>query len=365
MKHVIMHIVGNRPQFIKLAPISRELRKRGYKEIIIHTGQHFDENMSDIFFKELDIPEPDENLHVCGGSHAEMTARIMLALEPVMLRYNPRVVFVYGDTNSTLAAALVVRKLNIPIIHVEAGLRVGAYENPEETNRIFVDHASDVLCAPDRKSLENLEKEGLCEKSYFTGDVMYDAYCYYRNKVDAGHVMTKYGIRNKEYILMTWHRQENTSDIERMRYILEFVEAIGKLIVCPIHPRTYKKLLEYNLMTKAMNIDNFRIIDPVGYLEMIALSSNSRMIITDSGGLSKESYFAGVKCLYMLDIDVWWTDLEKIGWIRKLSHDKQINARIVDEILNSIGNKDRDYCESFYGNGHAAEKIVDLMKSVI
>lgn len=363
METMIMHIVGNRPQFIKLAPISRELGKRRYKEIIIHTGQHFDENMSDVFFKELDIPVPDENLHIFGGSHSEMTARIMLALEPVVVKYHPQVVFVYGDTNSTLAAVLVVRKLNIPIIHIEAGLRTGVYENPEEANRIFVDHASSLLCAPDRKSLANLKIEGLAAKSYFTGDVMYDAYCYYRNRVDTSRVMMEYGIKSNEYILMTWHRQENTSNAERMKQILELIEAIKRPVICPMHPRTYERLKDYHLMDQAVKIDNFHIIGPVGYLEMIALSSNSRMIITDSGGLSKESYFAGVRCLYMLNIDVW-TDLDNIDWIRKMTCDNKANLDNVNELFDWQRQTDTASSELFYGDGHAAEKIVDLMEDL-
>lgn len=363
MESLLMHIVGNRPQFIKLAPISRELRKRGYKEVIIHTGQHFDGNMSDVFFKELDIPIPNVNLHISGGSHTEMTARIMLALESVVVRYHPRIVFVYGDTNSTLAAALVVRKLNIPIIHIEAGLRTGVYENPEEANRIFVDHASSLLCVPDKKSLANLEKEGLGAKSSFTGDVMYDAYCYYRDRVDILHVMEKYGVTSKEYILMTWHRQENTSDPERMKQILELIEGIEKPVICPMHPRTYEKLTEYHLMHRAAVIDGFHIVEPVGYLEMIALSSNSRMIITDSGGLSKESYFAGVRCLYMLNIDVW-ADLDNIGWIRKMTGDNKADLDNVKELLDSQRLIGKIGSELFYGDGHAAEKIVDLMEDL-
>lgn len=363
MEKVIMHIVGNRPQFIKLAPISREIRKKGYREIIIHTGQHFDENMSDVFFRELDIPEPDENLHVSGGSHCEMTARIMLVLEKVIIKHHPRVVLVYGDTNSTLAAALVVRKLNIPIVHIEAGIRTGIFENPEEANRIIVDHASSLLCAPDRKSLENLEKEGLGGKSYFTGDVMYDAFCFYKNYVDTNTVMKKFGIHSKDYILMTWHRQENTSDIERMSQILDFVKSIKRHIICPMHPRTYNKLTEYSLMNKAAEIDGFQIIEPVGYLEMVALSSNSRMIITDSGGLSKESYFAGVKCLYMLEIDVW-QDLQKIGWIRKVSENNLVNIDMVNKIFNTQPPENRDSKELFYGDGHASAKIVELIEKL-
>ena len=361
MNYVVMHIVGNRPQFIKLAPISREIRKRGYKEVIIHTGQHFDENMSDVFFEELDIPKPDENLHVSGGSHSEMTARIMLAVEPVVIKYNPQIVLVYGDTNSTLSAALVVCKLNIPIVHVEAGIRTGIYENPEEVNRILIDHVSELACTPDRESLENLRKEGLRKKSYFTGDVMYDAFCYYKNKVDMEGVMKKYGIKSKEYILMTWHRQENTSDFGRMNQILDLVESIKKPIICPMHPRTYKKLEEYDLVNRAKGISRFIIVQPVGYLEMIALSSSSRMIITDSGGLSKESYFANVKCLYMLDIIVW-PDLQKIGWIKNMSQNNKENVDMVNEIFSLKLQISGDNSKLFYGDGYTAGKIVDLIE---
>ncbi len=364
MKRTVMHIVGNRPQFIKLAPVSRELRKRGYREIIVHTGQHFDDNMSSMFFRQLDIPEPDQNLHVSGGSHCKMTAKIMMRLEDVVIKYYPQIVFVYGDTNSTLAAALVVRKLNIPIVHVEAGIRTGVYENPEEANRIFVDHASELLCAPDKRSLDNLVQEGLGTKSYFTGDVMCDAYYNYKNQVDAKALISKYGIKEKEYILMTWHRQENTSDIERMCQILRLVENINKTVICPMHPRTYRKLKDYKLLGKAKEIKNFHIIEPVGYLEMIALSSNSCLIITDSGGLSKESYFAGVKCLYMLDIDVW-VDLESIGWIKKLTWNNENDISMIHDIINSQMQGNRSNNGMFYGDGHASEKIVDLTEKTI
>lgn len=361
MDFTVMHIVGNRPQFIKLAPVSREVRKRGCREIIIHTGQHFDENMSDVFFKELDIPQPDENLHVSGGSHAEMTARIMLALEPVVIKYNPQIVLLYGDTNSTLAAALVVRKLNIPIVHIEAGIRTGKYENPEEVNRVLVDRVSELACTPDRESFENLKKEGMESKSFFTGDVMYDAFCYYRNKVNAESIMEEYGVKSREYILMTWHRQENTSDRNRMNQILKFVECIKRPIICPMHPRTYHRLKEYHLMDKAMCIDGFHIIQPVGYLEMTALSSNSGMILTDSGGLSKESYFAGAKCMFMMDLNIW-PDLRKSGWIEYVSQDNKKNTDMIDEIFNTGKQAQRDNAELFYGDGHAAVKIVDLIE---
>lgn len=365
MSNLIMHIVGNRPQFIKLAPVSREIRKRGYKEIIVHTGQHFDDNMSEIFFRELDIPVPDENLHVSGGSHCEMTAKIMLALEPVVLKHKPQAVMVYGDTNSTLAAALVVRKLNISIVHVEAGSRTGSHQNPEEINRIIVDHISDLLCTPDKESEINLKKEGLGARGYFTGDVMYDAFLYYKNKVNAREVLSKYGLKSNEYILMTWHRQENTSDAQRMNHILNLIESIRRPIICPLHPRTRIKLEEYHLMGRAEGIVGFKMIQPVGYLDMTALASNCGMILTDSGGLSKESYFAGVKCLFMLELDVW-PDLEKSGWIKKMSVDNQENVDMICQCMDlHIYEQKIENNEQFYGNGQAAVKIMDLVEKML
>ena len=361
MNNLIMHIVGNRPQFIKLAPISREIRRRGYKEIIIHTGQHFDENMSDIFFEELDIPNPDENLHVSGGSHSEMTAKIMLALEPVILKYNPKVVILYGDTNSTLAAALVVRKLNIPIVHIEAGARTRSQQNPEEVNRVITDHVSSLLCAADRESKLNLENEGLGADSYFTGDVMYDAFLYYANKINIDEILSKYEIQRKEYILMTWHRQENTSDTQKMSQILNLIKNINRPIICPLHPRTRIKLEEYGLMDEAMNINGFKMIQPVGYLEMTALTSNCCMILTDSGGLSKESYFAGVKCMFMLELDVW-PDLKRIGWIKHVSWNNMVDTDMIHQFIDSNARTKECDKEQFFGDGNAAAKVIDWVE---
>ena len=281
-----------------------------------------------------------------------------------MIRYNPKIVFVYGDTNSTLAAAMVVRKLNIPLIHIEAGTRTGAHDNPEEINRILVDHSSELACASDREALDNLKKEGLGAKGYFTGDVMYDAFCFYKSKANVIAVLDKYKVKSKKYILMTWHRQENTSDIDRMSQILALVESIHRPIICPMHPRTYNKLKEYRLLDRAMNIEGFYIVQPVGYLEMIALLINSGMILTDSGGLSKESYFAGVKCMFMLELNVW-SDLESIGWIRKMSRMNKENVEIINDIFHSYGQIDNDNQHNFYGRGNAAEKIIDLMENYL
>jgi UDP-N-acetylglucosamine 2-epimerase len=359
MNKIIMHIVGNRPQFIKLAPVSREIRKRGYREVIIHTGQHFDANMSDIFFEELDIPKPDVNLHISGGSHTDMTARMMLALEKVLIEYDPAVVVLYGDTNSTLAAALTARKLNLRIAHVEAGPRTGSWTSPEETNRIVTDRISDMLFAPDQVSMDNLTGEGLREKAYFTGDVMYDSFLYCKERVDADAVLSKYRMQRGAYVLMTWHRQENTGDKARMEEILRMIKKIDGSVLYPMHPRTRKMLQEYGLLAGAEQIENLHIIEPVGYQEMVALSSNCRFILTDSGGLSKESFFAGAKCLFMMNDGVSvWPDLEKSRRLIHVPHEQDLT----DELLAECSRKEEGEKPLFYGDGNAAAKIVDILE---
>lgn len=355
----IMHIVGNRPQFIKMAPISWEMKKRGYKEIIIHTGQHFDANMSEVFFRELDIPVPDENLHISGGTHAEMTARIMMALEKPVETYKPDVVILYGDTNSTLAAALVVRKLGIPIVHVEAGPRTGSQNNPEEINRTIVDHISDILCAPNQSSKKNLDREGLDTKSYFTGDVMYDTFLNCCNKIDFEEFSRRLGIKDQKYILLTWHREENTSSKERMEWIVELITNVGKTIVFPIHPRTKNKLLEYGLLKQLEESDNVILIEPVGYLEMVSLLSHCELVLTDSGGLSKESFFANVRCLFMLNLEVW-PELEKSGWIIHLKANIEENLQLIDSMIQK--NSKIKEKPLFYGEGKTAKVILDIIE---
>lgn len=223
---MIMHIVGNRPQFIKLAALYHELDKEGYEQNIIHSGQHYDENMSDVFFQELNIPEPYVNLAAGGGSHAQVTAKAMIGLEEELLREKPELVILYGDTNTTLAGAVVAAKLCIPIAHVEAGPRVHQKSNPEECNRIATDHLSDMLFCPDQISMQNLCREGLEECACMTGDIMYDTYL-----TIAGQPSKE---AQEEVIVMTWHRQENTADRERMESILRLVERLGDRVVCPI-----------------------------------------------------------------------------------------------------------------------------------
>lgn len=360
----IMNIVGNRPQFIKLAPVSRELRKRKIEEIIIHTGQHYDENMSDIFFEELGIPMPDLNLNVGSGSHAQTTANAMLKLEHAMEGLTPDCVVVYGDTNSTLAAAIVAAKLCIPIIHIEAGPRTYKKKNPEETNRVVVDHLSDYLCTPDQQSYDNLIKEGIREECvYFTGDVMYDEFLYCAaQKKEMGSFMEL----PEKFILMTWHRQENTCDTVRMGKIIDFIERAEEKVILPLHPRTRKVLEQYELMGRLQRITNVKIMDPVGYQEMIYLMNHCSLLLTDSGGASKEASFAGKKCLYMLDLLVW-PELVEAGIIHTMDIEHEEAVQKGKDIIKQEFKKNKTQREktTLFGEGNAAEKIVDILENKI
>ena len=356
---MIMHVVGNRPQLIKLAPLSRELRRRRHPDIIIHTGQHYDQNMSDIFFQELGIEPPYRNLMVGSGSHGYITGKALIELEKVMLELRPEIVIVYGDTNSTVAAALSAVKLDIPVVHVEAGPRTYVKNNPEEINRIIVDHISKVLCCPDQASVYNLERENIVENVYFTGDIMYDTYLYSRER-ETDEVLLKYGVQNGQYILMTWHRQENTDERKRMEKILNFIQYLDVPVLCPMHPRTRKMLERYNLWEEAAQIPHFKIVEPVGYMEMISLMNNSKFILCDSGGVSKESYFAGKKCLFMLDFCPW-KELVENGSIMTINFEDEDDWEKKVEEAKKMG--ERTACsELLFGNGRTAEKIVDILE---
>ncbi len=355
---LIMHIVGNRPQFIKLAPLSKEIQDRGYKDIILHTGQHYDKNMSDVFFEELGIDRPVENLEVGSGSHAEITARAIIGVEKACLKYKPSIVIIYGDTDTTLAAALACKKLNIPLAHVEAGPRTYHKENPEEMNRVVVDHISDMCFCPDKSSVRNLNKEGIVHNVWFSGDIMYDAFLQTEAK-QKENLLEKYHLKKNDYVLMTWHRQENTESKERMEQILSFLEKVESKILYPMHPRTKKVLHEFGLWERLNNISNLKVIEPVGYVEMVYLQSNCKIILTDSGGLSKESVFAGVKCLFMVDLHVW-PDLEAIGWVKHIYFDNEASVR--EALKDIMADKADRQTVDFYGDGYAAAKIVNCIE---
>lgn len=354
---MITHIVGNRPQFIKLAPLYHALEEAGCQQNIIHSGQHYDENMSDIFFEELGIPAPYVNLEAGGGSHAQVTAKAMVGLEEELLDKKPELVILYGDTNTTLAGAVTASKLCIPIVHVEAGPRTHVRTNPEECNRIVTDHLSDVLFCPDAVSLENLKREGLGEQACVTGDIMYDTYLSIAGRTGQAEISGE----QEEIVLMTWHRQENTSNKERMAAILDLVERLGDKVVCPLHPRTRKCLSQFGLLERAESISNLEIINPVGYVEMVRLMSRARLILTDSGGVSKESSFAGAKCLFMLNLDIW-EDLMRDDWLHRVNPE---DAKSVESALAFAKKAVRAAPEErprYYGDGCAAKKMVQVLK---
>lgn len=351
---MIVHIVGNRPQFIKLAPLYHELEKRNYEQCIIHSGQHYDANLSEIFFEELAIPQPYVNLQVGSGSHAEITARAMLGLEKELIKSEPDLLILYGDTDTTLAGALVASKLNIPVAHVEGGERTHHKENPEECNRIVTDHLSDIIFCSDKISVESAREEGLGEISFWTGDIMYDTFLSAVQKSGDTH-------EKEEIILMTWHRQENTESRERMESIIRFLKMLNGKIICPMHPRTRKCLKNFDLWEEIQSIDSIEIIEPVGYLEMIVLMQSARLIVTDSGGVSKESSFAGAKCLFMLDLDVW-DDLLKTEWILKVNPESEESVRRALSFAQKAERVDEKNRPKYYGDGHTAEKIVDLLE---
>lgn len=347
----IATIIGARPQFIKAATVSRIFKQRkDIQEIIIHTGQHYDVNMSHVFFEELNIPLPEINLEAGSGSHGKQTARMLEGIEEVLLNEKPDWVLVYGDTNSTIAGALAASKLHIPIAHVEAGLRSFNREMPEEINRIATDHISTFLFAPTQNAIRLLANEGIADRAIFSGDVMYDSILYYRDiavkKFTSQQVA---GVEPGNYYLATVHRQENTDRIENLKSIFSAFSELDKPVVIPLHPRTLK------FMDNIQISQNIRIIEPVGYLEMIALLNGSHKVLTDSGGLQKEAFFLKKPCITLREETEWIETLED-NWNFITGTDQK---KILEKILvNNFGNQ-----KNYFGDGRAAEKIVDYLLS--
>lgn len=309
----ILTVIGARPQFVKASVVSRALREAGVRERLVHTGQHFDDNMSQVFFTELGIPQPDFNLGVSGGGHGAMTGRMLELLEQVFLAEGPDRVLVYGDTNSTLAGALAAAKLHIPVAHVEAGLRSFNRRMPEEINRIVTDHVSDMLFTPTDVASANLRSEGIPEaRIRQVGDVMYDAALYYGRLADErSSIIGDLGLTRGEYVLATIHRAENTNDPDRLRAIFGGLEKVAADVdvVMPLHPRTRSCLATSGVLPNR----RISIIDPVGYLDMIALERNARVIATDSGGVQKEAFFFRVPCV-TLRSETEWVETVELGW---------------------------------------------------
>ena len=303
----IVTVVGARPQFIKAAVVSRELRKK-HTEILVHTGQHYDYNMSEIFFEELDIPKPDYNLGISGGTHGQMTGKMLISIEEVLIKEKPDVLLVYGDTNSTMAAALAAVKLLIPVVHVEAGNRLGTLSNPEEVNRIVTDRVSSVRLCCTSSAMDFLKKEGLDANSYIVGDPMYDAFKYYSEKVGDKVPEQITGFDDNALLLpdkfyyLTCHRQENTKDDATLTEILGAMECLDYKCVYPVHPRNRERA---ERVVKNNNFKNIILCQPVGYLMSVYLTNNCEKIVTDSGGLQREAFFAGKQCVTVFDYVVW------------------------------------------------------------
>lgn len=351
----IMTVVGARPQFIKEAVVSKELRKR-HTEILIHTGQHYDYNMSESFFEELGIPNPDYNLGISGGSHAEMTAKMLVALEEVMSKEKPDWVCIYGDTNSTLAAALAGAKLHIPICHVEAGIRTHSLTNPEEINRVCTDHISSLLLAATESSMDEMRKEGLSSRGVFVGDPMYDAFVQYSGIIQKENVELKRlkgGIASipDEFYYLTCHREENTDDF-KLTQILDAMEDLDSKVIYPVHPRNRERVLE---LCDRRGYGNILLLEPVGYLESICLVNNAKKIVTDSGGLQREAFYAGKQCVTILDFVCWpETMVDNRNQLARADKNNILEKLNVEQIM------DPEYKP--FGDGHSASKIVSAIE---
>jgi len=348
----LVTILGARPQFVKAATVSRELKKAGVHEVIVHTGQHFDHNMSQVFFDEMEIPEPDYNLEISGLNHGAMTGRMLEKIEEVLIKEKPYYVLVYGDTNSTLAGALAASKLHIPVAHIEAGLRSFEMKMPEEVNRILTDRISSVLFCPTTTAIKNLTDEGFDNfncKVILSGDVMYDAVRYYKTRINThSTILEKLNLKANPFILVTLHRAENTNDPTRLKEICNALNEISRdvKIVLPLHPRTKAFLLSQNINLEA------HIIDPVGYFDMLALLQGCKMVMTDSGGLQKEAYFFEKFCITLRD-QTEWVELVEAG-ANTLAGANQVT--IVTRFKENYGKAIR-LKEGLYGDGHAAAHI--------
>ena len=396
----LVSIVGARPQFVKLGPISQAIgshnsRHTGDSYInhaVIHTGQHYDLQLSDVFFREIDLPTPQVNLGVGSGPHGKQTGRMIEQLERILVECSPDIVLVYGDTNSTLAAALAAAKLHIPIAHVEAGLRSFNKGMPEEINRVLTDHASTLLFCPTRKAVENLRHEGftnIVNEGHLVsisnldcdllpavnhelrttnhapiiiniGDVMYDVYLTLAERADAeSDIVQRLNLKVKDYALVTIHRAENTDDPERLRGILEGIRSLAKdsmRCVLPIHPRTRTALSH---LGDRIDCSALEIIDPIGYLDMLKLERNARMILTDSGGVQKEAYFSQIPCVTLRE-ETEWVELVEAGWNWLGGAEP---AQIQDAIRHAFAfDRAANQATLLYGDGHASERIVQLLK---
>lgn len=353
----IVSIIGARPQFIKTPLISREIRKFA-QEIIIHTGQHYDDNMSAIFFNQLKIFKPDYNLAIGSDTQGAQTGKMLTKIEEVLLKEKPDMVIIYGDTNSTVAGALAAVKLHIPVAHVEAGMRSYNRQMPEEINRIVSDHIAEILFAPTKSAAKILKNEGIKKGVYWVGDVMYDIQKKIKNRKSKPKILGKYALKPKKYILATVHRQENTDNRENLENIINAFTKIKETIIFPVHPRTLKFLKGYGLDKIIVQNPHIKMIEPIGFFEMMTLEKNARLILTDSGGVQKEAYLDQVPCITLRN-ETEWIETVASGWNR-------LGGTNVNKIVTLAKNFPKPKSHpNFLGDGKAYTKIAKIIEKYL
>lgn len=354
----IVSIVGARPQFIKAAPLSHALKGAGYEEILVHTGQHYDYEMSRVFFKELGLSEPGINLGVGSGPHGWQIGTMVIKLEEILVSMRPDWVLVYGDTNSTLAGALTACKLRMPLAHIEAGLRSYNREMPEEHNRVLTDHCSDVLFCPTKTAVKNLQKEGVTEGVHLVGDTMYDAVLEFgKMSLEQRSILEALKLRPKQYLLATLHRPYNVDHPETLRHLIQAFIDIDETMVFPVHPRTRERIANLGSdFGKIFEKSRVKMTAPVSYLDMLMLQQNARLILTDSGGIQKEAYFLGVPCV-TLRSETEWVETVDSGW-NVLVDCK--TAKIMESVRSFRIPSVRP---DTFGNGDAAGRIMEVLAS--
>jgi UDP-N-acetylglucosamine 2-epimerase len=351
----IVTVIGNRPQFIKAAAVSRVLRER-HDELIVHTGQHYDDELSRIFFTELGVPAPDRELNAGGGTNTAQTARILGALEPVLAELAPDLALVYGDTNTTLAGALASAQAHIPVGHVEAGMRSFDRDMPEELNRVLTDHASDLLLCSTPTAVANLGREAAAGEAHLVGDVMADVSLAFREiAAERSHALADHGLSRGEYLLVTAHRAGNVDDPERLLALVELLEALPPPVVLPLHPRTRARLEATGLLARLEGAEGLALVPPIGYLDFLELARNARAIVTDSGGVQKEAYLLGVSCVTMRP-STEWVETVDAGWNVLVDLDR-------DAALAALEREPPAERPELYGGGRAARRVLDVVSA--
>jgi UDP-N-acetylglucosamine 2-epimerase len=346
----IVTVIGNRPQFVKAAAVSRLLRA-GHDEVLVHTGQHHDDELSAIFFEELQVPRPEHQLHIAGGTNTDQTARMLAAIGPLLADERPDVVLVYGDTNSTVAGGLAAAQATIPVVHVEAGMRSFDRTMPEELNRVLTDHLSDLLLAPSDTARENLERESVAGRVVLVGDVMVDVSMMFQPRAKAdGKPLREAGVEPGAYVLATAHRAGNVDDPARLRRLVDILLAIDEPVVLPLHPRTGARLDAAGWLDELNAAAHVRLTPPLGYMAFTALLTNARRVLTDSGGVQKEAYFAGVPCVTLRDTTEWVETVEA-GWNVLVDLD-------LHSALTALAENPPEEGPQLYGDGRAGERVV-------